>query len=157
MFDQMTFQGSIAGHRDVVIGAAQHRFERALMAGRMKWLGASVVGRCCCLLSLSEAAANTHVTNRRYGGVRSVPLEQIRGTLNKGDDFDQDFNPLREASKNRWVKIAAMLESGESLPPVELVQLGDVYFVSDGHHRISAARALNYSDIEAEVTIWECA
>jgi hypothetical protein len=40
------------------------------------------------------------------------------------------------------------------LPPVVLVQVGDVYFVRDGHHRISVARALGQLDIEAEVTVW---
>jgi hypothetical protein len=43
------------------------------------------------------------------------------------------------------------------LPPVVLVQVGDVYFVRDGHHRISVARALGQLDIEAEVTVWEVA
>jgi hypothetical protein len=41
------------------------------------------------------------------------------------------------------------------LPPVVLVQVGDVYFVRDGHHRISVARALGQLDIEAEVTVWQ--
>jgi hypothetical protein len=37
---------------------------------------------------------------------------------------------------------------------VELVQVGDVYFVLDGHHRISVARALGQQDIEAKVMVW---
>jgi hypothetical protein len=44
--------------------------------------------------------------------------------------------------------------STEGLPPVELVQVGDVYFVRDEHHRISVARTLGQLDIEAEVTVW---
>jgi len=43
---------------------------------------------------------------------------------------------------------------GTPLPPVELVQVGDVYFVRDGHHRISVARTVGQRDIEAEVTVW---
>jgi len=38
---------------------------------------------------------------------------------------------------------------------VELIQVGDVYFVRDGHHRISVARALGQRDVEAEVTLWQ--
>ena len=38
-----------------------------------------------------------------------------------------------------------------------LVQVGDVYFVCDGHHRISVARALGQLAIEAEVTVWQVA
>jgi hypothetical protein len=30
-----------------------------------------------------------------------------------------------------------------------LVQVGDIYFVRDGHHRISVAQALGQTDIDA--------
>jgi len=30
-----------------------------------------------------------------------------------------------------------------------------MYFVRDGHHRISVARALGQAYIDAEVTVWE--
>jgi hypothetical protein len=43
------------------------------------------------------------------------------------------------------------------LPPVELIQVGDVYFVRDGHHRISVARMMGQDSIDAEVTVWETA
>ena len=36
-----------------------------------------------------------------------------------------------------------------------LVQVGDIYFVRDGHHRISVAQALGQTDIDARVTIWQ--
>ncbi len=42
-----------------------------------------------------------------------------------------------------------------ALPPVDLIQLGDTYFVRDGHHRISVARALGYAYIDANVTVWQ--
>jgi hypothetical protein len=51
--------------------------------------------------------------------------------------------------------IAAAWELGRELPPVELVQIGDFYFVRDGHHRISVARAMGQEHIEAEVTVWD--
>jgi len=46
---------------------------------------------------------------------------------------------------------------GLALPPVELIQVGEVYFVVDGHHRISAARALKYTHVDAVVTEWTVA
>jgi hypothetical protein len=55
---------------------------------------------------------------------------------------------------SRWLRVAAARDQGKVLPPVVLVQVGDVYFVRDGHHRISVARALGQLDIEAEVTVW---
>jgi hypothetical protein len=35
-----------------------------------------------------------------------------------------------------------------------LIQVGEAYFVRDGHHRISVARAFGYKTIEAEITVW---
>jgi hypothetical protein len=40
------------------------------------------------------------------------------------------------------------------LPPVQLIQVGDAYFVRDGHHRISVAHHLGQASIDAEVLIW---
>jgi hypothetical protein len=55
----------------------------------------------------------------------------------------------------RWLSVARALEKGVALPPVELIQLGDRYFVRDGHHRISVARAMRQDEIEATVTVLE--
>ena len=41
------------------------------------------------------------------------------------------------------------------LPPVDLIQVGDRYFVRDGHHRISVARTLGQHFVEAEVTVYQ--
>jgi hypothetical protein len=56
---------------------------------------------------------------------------------------------------NMWLSVAVARQRGKSLPPVKLIQVGDVYYVQDGHHRISVARALGQRDIEAEVTVWQ--
>jgi hypothetical protein len=36
-----------------------------------------------------------------------------------------------------------------------LIQVGDDYFVRDGHHRISVARAFGREQIDAEVIVWD--
>jgi hypothetical protein len=38
------------------------------------------------------------------------------------------------------------------MPLVDLVRIGEIYFVRDGHHRISVARALGLDEIDANVT-----
>lgn len=43
------------------------------------------------------------------------------------------------------------------MPAVELIKVGDVYVVRDGHHRISVARALGEGFVDAHVTAWELA
>jgi hypothetical protein len=81
-----------------------------------------------------------------------VPICQIRGSEGRCSDFDRNFNPLQDHNRVRWLRIAAARQRGRSLPPVELVQVGDFYFVRDGHHRVSVARALGQPFIAARVT-----
>jgi hypothetical protein len=44
------------------------------------------------------------------------------------------------------------MRRGEAMPPVDLLRIGEIYFVRDGHHRVSVARALGHTDIDAYVT-----
>jgi hypothetical protein len=85
-------------------------------------------------------------------GLRVVPLEAIVGSVGRGRDFDRRFRPTSGRSRGRWEQIAAAARRGESFPPVDLVRVGELYFVRDGHHRVSVARALGRTDIDAFVT-----
>ena len=38
---------------------------------------------------------------------------------------------------------------------MSLIQIRDYYFVEDGHHRISVARAFREEAVDAEVVRWE--
>jgi hypothetical protein len=109
------------------------------------------LGRLFDLNSLSSAS----IRSRHYGGIRAVAIEQIHGTLGRAEDFDDQFHPLEERSRDRWVAIAMVCFQGQPLDAVRLIQVGNHYFVEDGHHRISVARALGQTVIDAEVTVWE--
>jgi hypothetical protein len=155
MFTQQTFQEmSMTKNQEADMMRKQvlHLFDRALMAGQARKLIA-LFGGSRRLQHLSEV--QDHVKNRYHVGVQNVPVRQIRGSLGRTDSFDADFNPTQEHTKYRWVNIAAAMKLGEPMPPVELVRVGDTYYVSDGHHRVSAARALKQAYIEAVVTAWE--
>ena len=39
-----------------------------------------------------------------------------------------------------------------AMPPIDLMRIGEIHFVRDGHHRVSVARALGRADIDAYVT-----
>jgi hypothetical protein len=95
------------------------------------------------------ARASHHV------GIREVPIDRIRGSEGRVEGFDSEMWPTDGQSRARWVSIAVARQRGVQLPPVELIQVGDIYFVRDGHHRISVARALGQAYIDAEVTAWE--
>ncbi|MBN1217950.1 MAG: hypothetical protein JXM69_03390 [Anaerolineae bacterium] len=107
------------------------------------------------LLTLSEIETTCAIHAHRYAGIRTVPLRQIRGSDGGNHNFDCDFNPLQDYDKERWLHVAEVRQQGKALPPVELIQVGDIYFVLDGCHRISVARALGQQAIEAKVIVWE--
>jgi hypothetical protein len=88
-------------------------------------------------------------------GLQTVAIAQILGSEGRSTDFDRDFYPLHDHNRERWLGIARARQEGKALPVVSLVQIGDVYFVRDGHHRISVARALGQEEIEARVTVWQ--
>jgi hypothetical protein len=85
-------------------------------------------------------------------GLQVVPLEAIVGTVDRGVDFDRGFRPTSARLRSRWERIASAQRRGEALPPVSLYKVGDLYFVRDGHHRVSVAKSLGRSDIDAYVT-----
>lgn len=119
---------------------------------RELWL--SLTGRACCLLSLDAIRAGL-VRSSRHVGIRLVPIHQIRGSEGRQADFDADFRPLSSHNMHRWLNVATAQLKGMTLPPVDLIQVGDIYFVQDGHHRVSVARALGRQTIEAHVLVWE--
>jgi hypothetical protein len=134
------------------IDPSVHYFDHALKAGFFHKFISALLRRSYCLLDL-----NSYPTEKRYGhsaGQREVNLDSIRGTEGRLNDFDERFHPLTERTRQRWQSIARAHEQGLDLPPVELIQVGEVYFVRDGHHRISVARAFGRTTITANVTVW---
>jgi hypothetical protein len=130
-------------------------YSRARGRGRWGQLWAKLTGRSRRLLTLAELKTASSVRARSHVGVRTVPIQQIRGSESRSQDFDRDFNPLQDHNKGRWLSVATAWQRGKMLPPVELIQVGDVYFVRDGHHRISVARAMGQQHVEAVVVVWQ--
>jgi hypothetical protein len=52
----------------------------------------------------------------------------------------------------RWQRINGAMDGLAALPPVDLVQVGDEYWVEDGHNRIAAARLAGAAEVDADVT-----
>jgi len=136
-------------------GQARQLYHEARMRGWWRWIGSMVTRRQTNLLSLAEVKATNTLHNSYDAGVQMVSLAQIRGgSPGRVRDFDSAFCPRRDHIKGRWLRVAEATLAGIGLPVVELIRVGDVYFVIDGHHRISVARALGQQEIEAEVKVW---
>ena len=103
------------------------------------------------LLSYDEIKEKLHIGGPIYRGVQTVRVKQIAGSLNRYQAFDRAFLPRSEATSARWQSINRAFYEDVSLPPVVLYKVGDVYFVVDGHHRVSVARKQNQIFIDAEV------
>lgn len=92
---------------------------------------------------------------RRPVGVRSVPLERIVGTMRRPSQNRADFLPLPHLRgqnwNSRWQRITKAMSRLDLLPPVDLVQVGDDYWVEDGHNRVAAALRSGAVEIDADV------
>jgi hypothetical protein len=132
--------------------------ETKIWAGFSK-LWSALTGRSPRLLDLTTIQATWTLLDYCYVGQQMVLISQIRGSASEGRsrDFDANFRPLRSHNEIRWQGVYAARERGLKLPPVVLIQVGEVYFVTDGHHRISVAQARGEPAIEAEVTLWRVA
>jgi len=83
---------------------------------------------------------------------RLVPIDHIVGSVGRYQDFTRSFLPLGSVDQSRWVRVNMALYEAAGWPPIEVYKLGDIYFVADGNHRVSVARALGIKEIEAYVT-----
>ena len=85
-------------------------------------------------------------------GLQEIPLDQIVVSVDKVRDFDRRFRPTSDRNRQRWEALAEKSRLGEYLPPIDVYKLGNLYFVRDGHHRVSVARAQGAPGMEAYVT-----
>ena len=104
------------------------------------------------MLPFEEVVAALGTRSQVDRGVQTIRLDTIVGTVDRRrGEFDRDFRPAERGVRGRWEAIAAARRRGEALPPIDVYRVGDLHFVSDGHHRVSVARALGDDVIEARV------
>ena len=104
------------------------------------------------MLPFEEVVEALGRTGQHDLGLRVVPLDAIVGTDARAVDFDRGLRPTSARLRSRWERIASAQRRGEALPPVSLFKIGDLYFVRDGHHRVSVAKSHGRTDIDAYVT-----
>src|SRR5918999_501616 len=74
--------------------------------------------------------------------VESIALDAVVGTVELSRDFDERFRPTSERARARWERLALAVRRGIALPPITVVHGSDGYYVEDGLHRVSVARAI---------------
>jgi len=129
----------------------QTEFEAARRKAFWNELGSFLSGRPNRLLSWEGVRDKLDLRGPVYEGVQAVPLEKIVGSVGRYQDFDCAYMPKRDGIAPRWRSIARAHYSDTSLPPVTLYKVGDAYFVVDGNHRVSVARARDDGFVDARV------
>lgn len=136
---------------------ALSQFKSTLLTGKLGRLKRRIIGSPQSLYELNALKPDLKLRGSFYAGLRVVQISSIIGSEGKSADFDMDFHPIGEAARERWVNMAIAYLSRLPLPPIQLIQVGDVYFVRDGHHRISVSRAFGQVAMDAEVITWNAA
>jgi nucleotide-binding universal stress UspA family protein len=134
------------------VSSAVDDFRRARQKAAMKRLFARVQGKSADLLSYEDVRHKLHAIEQSKQVLREVPIDDIVGSVGRYSDFTKGFFPTQASDVDRWASVKVASGSLRGLPPIELYQIGDAYFVKDGHHRISVARDSGAAFVEAYVT-----
>jgi nucleotide-binding universal stress UspA family protein len=132
--------------------AALRDFDEARRRGALEAIMARLTGKSDELLSYEEVRGKLKAKGNINRGLQDIPLDAIVGSVGRYTDFRRSFLPKRASDQERWAQVKAKVTSMEGLPPIEVYQIGEAYFVRDGNHRVSVAREIGAQFIQAYVT-----
>jgi len=142
----------------MLLGGPDRAFNRARRRNFIQRILEALRGRSAQeLLSFDEVRSKLRVKGQYYAGIQNIPIDRIVGSVGRYHDFTRAFVPLNPHLRERWRRVYNAATSEGGFPPIEVYQIGDAYFVRDGHHRVSVLRALGATHIEAYVTVCETA
>lgn len=131
---------------------AERDYQKARMQAFWTAIWGRLTGQSTELMSFDEVKQKLRLRDDRYLGLQEIPLESIVGSVGRYKDFNRQFLPKSSINKDRWKAVDALTLGLEGFPPIEVYKVGDAYFVLDGNHRVSVARANGMKTIEAYVT-----
>jgi hypothetical protein len=131
--------------------AAHDDFQTARRKAFLTAIGAALRRQPNELLAFNEVERILPIQGQVYRGMRTVPLAAIRGSVDRYHDFDRNFLPNQTYTRPRWESVDTAMITDVPLPAIALYQVGELYFVKDGNHRVSVARERGAEFIDAEV------
>lgn len=126
-------------------------FHEARRQARLEELFGRFTGQTLDLLAFDEVRKMLRANSQIERGLQEIPLDAIVGSVGRYRDFTRTFLPKLDSDKERWARVK-VAQSRQGLPPIEVYQVGEIYFVKDGNHRVSIARQEGSPTIEAYVT-----
>ena len=115
-------------------------FKQARERANLQEFFSRLTGKSTELLSYEEVRQKLKASGVTSRQLREVPIDDIIGSVGRYNDFTRSFLPKHDSDRDRWARVHLATSDLAGLPPVELYQIGDAYFVHDGHHRVSVAR-----------------
>jgi nucleotide-binding universal stress UspA family protein len=136
-----------------LLASARADFQRARQQAALQDILARFTGRSTSLLAFDEAYKKLRATGMVDRGLKDIPIAAIVGSVNRYGDFSRSFLPRLDADVDRWAAVKAITvdPARSGLEPIQVYQIGEAYFVSDGNHRVSVARQMGTQTIEAYV------
>lgn len=125
-------------------------FRSARQQAAMESVVGRLTGKSTELLSFDDVAKKLKVLSHSERGIRDIPVAAIVGSVGRYTDFSRSFLPKQESDAERWARVASVPDYYQ-LPPIDVYQIGDVYFVLDGNHRVSIARQRGIETIPAAI------
>jgi nucleotide-binding universal stress UspA family protein len=127
-------------------------FRRIRQQASMQEILARLTGQPSHLLAFDEIRQKFRVGSSSFRGLQEISVNAIVGSVSRYHDFNRKFLPRGSTDEDRWARVKAATLSLTGVPPIEVYKIGEVYFVVDGNHRVSVARQLGASHIQAYVT-----
>ncbi|GHU59749.1 hypothetical protein FACS189444_5620 [Spirochaetia bacterium] len=104
------------------------------------------------LMSFNDVKEILKPKSETYRGMQQVPINLIVGSEGRYRDFNKYFFPKADHLRYRWERVDEARLREITLPAIQLYEIGGVYFVRDGNHRVSVAKTQGVEMIDAEVT-----
>jgi nucleotide-binding universal stress UspA family protein len=104
------------------------------------------------LLAYDDVRQQLRAVEKSSERLMEIPLDKIVGSVNRYHDFTRRFLPKSSIDQERWARVMATTKGLAGLPPIDVYKIGEVYFVRDGNHRVSVARQMGNTSIQAYVT-----
>jgi nucleotide-binding universal stress UspA family protein len=133
-------------------GSALRDFHEARRRAALEAIMARLTGKSIDLFAYDDVRHKLKARGSVERGLQDIPLDAIVGSVGRYTDFTRSFLPRRDSAQQRWARVKAKTTDMGGLPPIEVYQIGETFFVRDGNHRVSVARELDAPTIQAYVT-----
>lgn len=126
-------------------------FQRARRRASFRRILSTIKQEPTLLLSFDLVKQHLDIAARTYVGLHEIEVDGIVGSVDRYQDFDREFFPLSNDVQSKWTGISQAWDEGKELPPITLYEVGGVYFVEDGNHRVSVAKGRGMTTLLAHV------